>query len=307
MNKILWAIDAFEKNIALHKKTAQTINTFCKKGTTKIESVFLCLKEELLFAEPFLTSIDFNSLKESAHKALLKITQKIKNPSLMEPKILTSEGFTKRSSLQTLSDYAKSEKASFIAVSTYARTGIPRFFIGSFSETLLIHSQVPLLFVPPKSTPLKKIKTILFPTDLSVSSKQAFKKILALALEHKAEIVLFHQVPNPIEPYLTAGMQLLGGNYIPVSQYLDQERLARADKLKNWQKEAADLKIKSSVVIETKTKPISDSITKCATSKKVSLIAMVSTSGPIAATFVGSIARQVVRQSPCPVWVLHKD
>ncbi len=35
------------------------------------------------------------------------------------------------------------------------------------------------------------------------------------------------------------------------------------------------------------------------------MIAMASQSGPILSHLIGSVTRQVIRQTPCPTWILH--
>jgi nucleotide-binding universal stress UspA family protein len=50
---------------------------------------------------------------------------------------------------------------------------------------------------------------------------------------------------------------------------------------------------------------IAERISDLASKIQADAIALASRTGPIASSLIGSTTRQVVRISPCPVWVLH--
>lgn len=63
--------------------------------------------------------------------------------------VLPSGEHSIRQAVARTLEYAKSEKVDCIALSTHARGGLGRFFLGSFAETLLMQSALPTLVVNP--------------------------------------------------------------------------------------------------------------------------------------------------------------
>ena len=59
-------------------------------------------------------------------------------------------------------------------------------------------------------------------------------------------------------------------------------------------------------LVDAQGENIVDSIVYLAKKEEIDLIAMEAHSGPIRTALVGSITRQVIRQSDCPVWVLRE-
>lgn len=84
-------------------------------------------------------------------------------------------------------------------VGTHGRTGLMRLLLGSIAEELFRNLECPVLTVGPRYisrlAPFAgRINTILFPTDLSVSSRTAFPYAESLALEYHAKIILLHTI-----------------------------------------------------------------------------------------------------------------
>ena len=91
----------------------------------------------------------------------------------------------------------KKTKADAIAVSTHSKEGMDHFLLGSFAETLIHHSTIPVIAVNPRTKPHASCKNILFPTDLSAESRKAFLKMIPLAKSWEAKVTVFFKAPNP--------------------------------------------------------------------------------------------------------------
>lgn len=50
---------------------------------------------------------------------------------------------------RAITDFAKSEKADYIAMATHGRSGLRRLLLGSVAEQVLRHSSVPVILYPP--------------------------------------------------------------------------------------------------------------------------------------------------------------
>ena len=80
-----------------------------------------------------------------------------------------------------------------IAMSTHARTGLARWFLGSVAETVVRRSQLPVLLVRPDlPVPHPVLRRILVPLDGSEESFSILTAVKRLALGTGAEVVLLH-------------------------------------------------------------------------------------------------------------------
>jgi nucleotide-binding universal stress UspA family protein len=87
-----------------------------------------------------------------------------------------------------------------IVMSTHARTGIVRWFLGSVSAAVLRRSQLPVLFVPKGiRTRPERLRRILVPLTHAPESRAILSVVKPLALRIRAEILLL-EVVNPIHP-----------------------------------------------------------------------------------------------------------
>jgi nucleotide-binding universal stress UspA family protein len=87
-----------------------------------------------------------------------------------------------------------------IVMSTHARTGIARWFLGSVSDTVLRRSQLPILLVR-KGIPSRseRIRRILVPVTGAPESRAILSVIKPLAVRVHAEVLLM-EVVDPIHP-----------------------------------------------------------------------------------------------------------
>src|SRR5262249_51996130 len=132
-------------------------------------------------------------IRLEAEKTLQEWLKKIHIPGVTPITILVSPDLSLRGAVRTLLAYAEQSGADLIAVSAMARKGISHFLLGSFAETLIFESEIPIFLVSPKMVLPKKFETILFPTDLSPSSKKVLGIVCETARNQNAKIVLFHQ------------------------------------------------------------------------------------------------------------------
>jgi nucleotide-binding universal stress UspA family protein len=190
-------------------------------------------------------------------------------------------------------------------MSTHSRDGLTRLMMGSFAESLLMISKTPLLITHP-GAPKKTINKILFATDLNKTAMGVFRKVLAFAREMETEIVILHVVKHPLEPVIQSGILLLGGGWISSAAHHEKVTEQRESEAKKWHQEA----LKAGVKVKTIVTPVEGTVTETILSQSQAndcqMIAMAAQSGKLVANWVGSISREVVRSSQCPVWVVRK-
>src|SRR5262249_7246233 len=133
-------------------------------------------------------------LRETAAKRLDALMGSVKIPGLLEPTFLTTSSVSLRAAIQELLKYARQIGAELIAVGTSSKKGATRFLFGSFAETLVLQSEIPVFLVSPKMKAVSSFKHIFFPHDGSDKAREAFDRVLVVAKEHKSRITIFHRV-----------------------------------------------------------------------------------------------------------------
>lgn len=304
MKKIIWAVDAFQEDAKLNSRVAEVLGQISEPLKSRVEPVYVLSPEQLNLnielSTPWVTEY-----KPAAEKAIGYAVRKMKVPGMGSPKVLVHKIPSVTSATRALSDYAEKSRADLIVVGTHARKGLARFFLGSFTENLLLHSNVPVLVVGPSTKKLRGCDHILFSTDFSRGSRAAFDRVISLAKGLGARVTVFNHVQNPIEPIVQSGVYLLGGGWVSVSAYMEEEAAKQREHAKAWVAAAKKAGVQADFVVESGRETVTESILDAAHDKRSCLIAMAGQSGAVAAALVGSIARQVVRSADVPVWVVH--
>lgn len=306
LKRILWAVDAFEQKGLSKSRILTALKCLQKKSGATIEPVYVLSPAELNlsieFTPPWITQ--YRPAAEAALKALVKALPF----KALDGTVLVQHVASTRGGVEKLLDHARSTKADLIVSATHARKGFSRMFLGSFAETLILHSRVPVFTVNPH----QKIRTecfehILFPTDFGPHTASLLNTINSFAKLLGAKLTIYHAMPNPIEPFVQSGMFLLGGSWVPVHTYFAKDVKQRSEKLErlvNWSRKKG---VKTEYFLDQAAASVSNNVLNFVEKKKVDLIAMSSRSGTMTSAIIGSSARQIVRHSPCPVWVVHSS
>lgn len=296
IDRILWAVDPFTKEGKYQVTAGKALRTLNHELGAEIEFVTIVHPPE---GTPVGEDIP-QALRPPAEAKLAKWLRPLKWKNLPSLTFLVQRGVYLRADIDRLVSYARETKSDLIVASTHARKGVARFWLGSFAETLLLHSSVPLLLVNPLARIPTRYTKVLFPTDLSPESKKIFEKALPFLAALKVEVVLYHRV----EEYLD--FAAMGLTPVPVvRRTIKRELVERKKWLQAWctLAEARGLKVRA--VVDSAEDSLSEAILARAKSMTTGFVAMGSHSGAIAAFVLGSTARQVARAAPCPVWVLH--
>ncbi len=253
-----------------------------------------------------------------------------------DPHLIVQRTTSHTEAARLLSEYAETENASLILVNTQGRKGMSRFIEGSFAETLMAITSIPVLIVGAREAHAHKASSevaspgrgILFSTLLTNSSRLAYRKVVEIArnlaiapnvvpshisalgiktaTSPKMEVILFHSMTSPVEPIFQSGLSLLGGVWVPVQSYFGREashEIRRAMVWKRWGRRHG-LKIQNE--IRDFGTPVANSILDTAKKRNTALIILENCSSRLEAFFIGSVARQVMRDSECPVLILGR-
>jgi nucleotide-binding universal stress UspA family protein len=292
LQRILWTVDPFEEDKALLCSAGKAIKNLTQNAPAEIQPIYLY--------KPYPYEITLSISNELFHKIelnwqgeLAKIQNRIKLEYLRPLHIFSEPYLSVREGVDRINQVAQRWKADLIVTSTHARRGIKRWVLGSFAETLLLHSTIHVFSVNPFWRKLNKFKSILFPTDFSEASAESFDQILKISKTLRCEVALFHKLIYSL-PLIAP----LPPDAFPIyMEAFDIELDARRKDLSKWVEKAKVEGIQIQAEIDHREDcSIADAILKRA--KNISGFIALS-------TFSGSTTRKVIRASPLPVWVLH--
>jgi nucleotide-binding universal stress UspA family protein len=176
-----------------------------------------------------------------------------------------------------------------IVLGTHGRGMLGTMLMGSVAEQVLRHAKCPVLTVGPEVSPSvvdrEQISHILFATDFSTGSLNAFPYALSLAEENNAKLTLLH-VMEELQPMPVEYSKELLADY--------RKRL--------WElvPEDANLWCKPQVVVEIGV--VADNIVRTAHDRLAELIVMgVHAGGTMASHLPWTVLHSVVRHARCPV------
>ncbi len=299
-NKVIWAVDAFTDDLSLHKKAASVLKAWTKGAGVSIEPVYILSPDQLgVPPEAFVHLAPEGQIE--AKKRLTKLMKTSGLTNLLEPKFISSKNFSLRMAVDALLDYARSTNATFILASTQSRKGVSRFLFGSFAESLVLQSEIPVFLVSPKTQP-SALKHVFFSTDLSEKSKEAFEEIVREAKERQFKITVYNNVEYFTDYSVTP---VMSSNVY--KELMAQDLLKRKAQTNDLVEYAKSQGVTATAKVDNQAKEpnVAAAILKAATKAKADTIAMASQSGRVASALLGSVTRQVLRGAKHPVWVIH--
>lgn len=224
-------------------------------------------------------------------------------PAEIKKKVIPSSEAGQRSAVKALIKHAESMRADCIVISTHGRQGLERVALGSFAETLILTSKIPVMALNPACKVPNQVRKILVPTDLTKRSEKFVMALADYAKELNAEIVLYHKQPDPLDPIIQQGVYSLGGGWVSVQNFIDEELEQKNKQFARLESEIRKRNVSVSHVLDSSPGGLIESIEKAAKDNGADMISVLTQSGSWGAALLGSVARGLVRTSPVPVLV----
>lgn len=307
--RIIWAVDAFEDNQVLNQKMAEFLKVYYQTTKAEIEPLYL-LRENEIMLPTYEVPTWITDHSKTAESLFREVLSDYNLPFLKEAKVIPHASQSHAGAAETLSHYAVKSKADLIVVGSHGREGIQRFLLGSFAESLLLQSEVPVCIVGHHSTKTQTAKTILYPTEFGEHSKESYRHLLRLAKTLGSEILLLHVVERPIESLFDLDTRphvySYKGRMLTLEQIVEHQIESQARKAQLWVDWAQKEGVTAHFFIDSTFKSVDDIVLNSITTHDVDLIAMEAQSGPLSAAMLGSYTRNVARRAPCPVYVLPR-
>ena len=300
---VVWAVDAFSKDFETHARTAHAIRTHAPES--QIHPVYI-LSEEV-FSHRGYSSFLRAALKPRAHHNLAAVfdhellADLKKSGALKTPRVLIEASADAAKCTGKLLRYAKRVGAELVAAGTHGRTAFSRWFAGSFADTLMRESDLPLLIAGPKQEPCENLpKALIVPTDFRREDRQAFGELLKRASERDLAVHLFHRATPSLETWMS-GVPLLGEGWVSVDALFGEPGSAR--EAKEWLQMSVDAGVETRFFAQTQPDSFAESILEYA--RKLDgaapLIALLNAELP------GRLARDLIRASPYPLFIAGRS
>jgi len=230
-------------------------------------------------------------LTTDAAKHLKEVVQKYQWNGI-HPEFIVQEGFVTDSILAC----AQKRSVDLIVMGTHGRRGIDRLTMGSVTEQVLRKAHCPVLavrkpahdFVNPleRAMPVQ-LKKILFCTDFSKHSEQAYEYALSLAREYNAELTMLHVLDE-----------------IPSDSNVQSEVARVQAQLEQAVNDEARSACKVKVAVRIG-KPY-EQVIQTAVEAQTDLIVMgVRGRNALDLALFGSTTHRVIQLGPCPVLAVH--
>lgn len=299
---VIWGVDPFESESLPSYFSISSLFEWQKRSGADIRPVYvLGNSPNDLTVEQTRLPVDrlVSVTKERIEKWLRGYSVKVAHA---KPKVVIAPSASITCHVDTLIQEATAEGASWIAVSSKGKAGLPRLMSGSFTETLILRSPLPIWTLGHVHKEKLDFGRILFSTDFSPASQLAFERLLPKVKAIGGSLVVFHAVP-PLSGTEPQWGLYASAEWLPMKE-IAEELLRKADQeAAAMVAQAEALGIRAKTIIEPTRGAISQMILDIAATEGAEILAMASQSGPLSAAVLGSRARQVVRQSEYPVWV----
>ncbi|MGZ3708777.1 MAG: universal stress protein [Bdellovibrionota bacterium] len=297
---LVWAVDPFAEDKELQRPAAWAIRGIAKAQGVTVIPVYILrgipVDSPVPPSPELLAEVQF-----AGQESLEEVLRRVEIPGLQALEVLPQPRLTLSLGVSTLLEFAKSRQAEIIALSTHVRKRMARFMMGSFTETLLQISDVPLLVVRPNQRKAFDFRRIVFPSDFSEESREAFREVLPLAREIGSRITIFHQSLYMQAPAMRRGVL---SNAVYREALSDELREIKKE-VHQWVEEARAAGVHAVGHVELgRGKSAADAILEFI-EERPCLVALASRSGPVETALLGSTSRKLVRTSPYPVWVVH--
>ncbi len=310
MKKIIWSIDAFEEKEDLQEKAVHVLSAFQNKTYAQIEPVFVLSSTDLSWPVDYSTDW-MREFETNMRIHLEEVLMSSGFPHILRPKILVEPLAATGAAVDTLLEYAMEQNVDLIIVSSHGRRGLDRLFLGSFAETLLVHSKTPVMVIGAGMKVETHFSQILFPTEFGDYAREAFRHTVSIAKQMSASMTIYHAVPMPARIVMDSGYypSLYGfeGEMVSREDFLKIQEDHQARRAESWADWAKSEGVNCAVKVLVADDSIDDLICHEAADMQADLIVMEGQSGPIKVALLGSIARNVVRAAPCPVLIFPRS
>ena len=284
VKKIVMAVDPLDRDLKLNPQAIREVRYWVKHLNASVEAVYV-------LSCP--TDLKLVRTKAVAEASLVESVRELKLHVPVKTTVLIDESMSKRHEVGTLLSYVKKAKADLVLLSSHGRTGLGRLVFGSFAESVLAESPVPVLFIGNKASSKDVPGRVLFPTDFSKASQKAFDDFVKRFGPVFSEVILYHVILRPFSYY---DYGLVGFEaYVPQSYWKAQQGIA-LNLGKTWIERAKSAGIKARFLMDDEKMDTGQAILKTAQREATGLVVL-------ACGRIGDTASELFRSPKHASWV----
>ena len=297
MYPVIWAYNPYADSVIEPQKILRFIKSFVPMGRD-VELTYVLSPKSVQWDKKA-SAAWLSRLKPAVQKAL----SGVKLQEVGHQNILVSTKVSLKHDVEHLCNYARRYHAPFIVLSTHARRGLPRFFLGSFTEAAILKSKVPLLVLNPSAALPQEVRRMLVVTDLSTESIAGLKKLIPFFKAVHAEVCVFHKMMDPIDPVLQSGVVALGGGWVGLQSFLDNDLRWRKKAMQKLTKELSGKGVPATGLVEEGVGMITDLALQTAHRENCQMIVMGTNSNAVQTYLGGSVTRLMARTTDLPLFI----
>ena len=302
--KIAWAMNPFDEDENVFLRSIELLKLLNKKKEIIVVPTFVLSPETLKWAG----DLPKKDLQHFAPQALSKMehwTKKLKNIHHSLPHIIFNTKVSTTRDVKAINHFAIKNSVDLILCANHTRSDLSRMFLGSFTESLLMVSKVPLLIVPNRKEKITSLGNVAFPVDLINNQSASFKKLGDFVSTFGSKLTLLHKIPTPIDPLLQNSSYLMGGGWISVGEFFKLDIGQRKQRLNKLKEKMASYGVKAKVELLSDPGSIAESVQNYKEAKRINLIALNTSAKTKTTYFLGSVARAITKEVDCPIWIFH--
>ncbi len=293
LSKILVALSPQRQGDSLNDFAIKNLcfwtEKFALSKQTSVEAVYVLPEVKI--------DLKIGRVKKNAMEVLKKNLQRIRLNIGIKPRVICSADHSRHGSVKGLLHYARENNAKLIIVISHGREGIARLIFGSFAETLLAQSWVPILFIGVKTAIGIQSKKVIFITDFSPESETAFKLFLAHVESFNPEVLIYYAHSELAEIY---NYNLMGISvpFASEQDYITQKAF-QLERSGEWLNVAREFGISARFISHAKAETTLDTLHEITNFANQEQVALIGTSSGIEE----NVARELYRKERYNVWV----
>jgi nucleotide-binding universal stress UspA family protein len=285
--KIILAIDPFEKDLKLNQACLEDLKYWCRNPKVDIKPVYVISASKV--SEVFQEVGEIDSI----------LPHFVRDFAPLE--VLIQPLASRKKEIEALLSYAEEQDADMIALLSQGKNSFQKKVLGSFAEALLLKSDLPLLFLKEDGVSPGQENKVLFATDFSAASKDAFHTLLGQLKGQRPEIVIFNAILLP--NFVNAGPVYAHSLAVLPQSYWEERRMDALLEGQALVKLAKAEGYEAKVIIENQVALLESVLVETMKKEKVRLLAMASVSAPMQKFLLGSLSRNVIRDNIRPIWL----
>jgi nucleotide-binding universal stress UspA family protein len=299
LKRIVWSIDPFDTSTELKKGYHAVLERLVDTGIKWIDPITVSRERDWGLSPSAAT---LKIAKQTLEKVCSQWLKEFENLHPSRCKILFEPNGSATRAVKEVIAFSSAKSADGILVGTHARRGVARALLGSFTESLVVLSKIPVLVLNPDSR-IHREGPVVFCTDCGASPRTlahaiATAKRLGTGLVFLTVLDESRRLAEFASQLAVVGAPM--SVVAPPEQDLERSKSWFESALRAAKKEG----VKAQCVSLNSTRGIAHHALEYLESHPPACIVVSARSGRFASTLLGSVTRQLIRGAPCPVWVV---